>query len=348
MDIIGFDAYPNYYMSEPVGGEVVGERVTTLLNAACGKPVIAMEVGYPSGPAELGYGDNGEEATTNSYGPDSGNKYATTYYRRSFEVTDSSVFTNGLTLRVKRDDGVVVYLNGAEIYRENMPGGTPNYLSWASGACSDDGTNWWQTALSAGGLTNGVNTVAAEIHQSSGGSSDISFDLELTADLGSQWALAGLLFNRGTSTVSVVAFDTAGNCATDTIQVVVSDDFDEDGMADAWEAHYFPEGTNAAPTAHGDDDGMNNLQEYIAGTDPTNSASVLCITDCGPGATTNKFVLYWRSASNRWYSVGWASNLPGSFVPFTSGLPANPPVNVFTDDVRGGESRGFYRIGVSP
>jgi hypothetical protein len=158
--------------------------------------------------------------------------------------------------------------------------------------------------------------------------------------------LAEYSYNGGANMAVLVKVNIAPSASTTlTISRV---DADEDGMADAWEAHYFPEGTNAAPTAHGDDDGMNNLQEYIAGTDPTNSASVLCITECGPGATANKFVLYWQSASNRWYSVGWASNLPGSFVPFTSGLPANPPVNVFTDDVRGAENRGFYRIGVTP
>lgn len=54
MDWIGFDAYPNYYYSDPIHGAVIGERVT-LLKDLTNKPVIAMEVGYPSGPTELGY-----------------------------------------------------------------------------------------------------------------------------------------------------------------------------------------------------------------------------------------------------------------------------------------------------
>src|SRR5918997_5326716 len=65
---------------------------------------------WPSGPAQLGYGD-GDEATTVGFGPDANNKFITTYFRRAFNVTNASLFTS-LTLRVLRDDGAVVYLNG--------------------------------------------------------------------------------------------------------------------------------------------------------------------------------------------------------------------------------------------
>jgi len=43
--------------------------------------------GWASGPAQLGYGD-GDEATVVSYGPDSGSKYITTYFRHTFGVAD--------------------------------------------------------------------------------------------------------------------------------------------------------------------------------------------------------------------------------------------------------------------
>jgi hypothetical protein len=76
---------------------------------------------WASGPAELGYGDGGE-ATVVSYGPNPGSKYITTYFRRAFSVANAADF-QGLTLRVKRDDGVVVYLNGNEVYRDNIPAG---------------------------------------------------------------------------------------------------------------------------------------------------------------------------------------------------------------------------------
>src|SRR5437773_7821107 len=46
---------------------------------------------WSSGPARLGYGGDGE-VTTVSYGPNSSAKYITTYFRRAFEIADSSVF----------------------------------------------------------------------------------------------------------------------------------------------------------------------------------------------------------------------------------------------------------------
>ena len=74
---------------------------------------------WRSGPAQLGYGD-GDEATTVGYGPDSNNKYITTYFRRRFDVADRSSFTN-LLLRLQRDDGAVVYLNGLEVFAATCP-----------------------------------------------------------------------------------------------------------------------------------------------------------------------------------------------------------------------------------
>jgi len=54
MDVVGFDAYPNYYDAEPLRGTVVGERAATLAELT-GKQTMIVEVGYPTGPAELGY-----------------------------------------------------------------------------------------------------------------------------------------------------------------------------------------------------------------------------------------------------------------------------------------------------
>jgi hypothetical protein len=136
------------------------------------------------GPAPLGYSDaNGQwPATTNSYGPDLNNKYITTYYRRSFTVSDPATATN-LIVSVQRDDGVVVYLNGTGIFTNNMPGNF-NYLSNALTVVGgSDETNFYSQAVSSSLLVTGTNVLAAEIHQSGGTSSDIIFDLQLAAAL---------------------------------------------------------------------------------------------------------------------------------------------------------------------
>ena len=138
------------------------------------------DTAWASGPAQLGYGD-GDEATTNSFGGDTNNKYATTYYRQSFTVSDASVFTN-LQLRLLRDDGAIVYLHGTEVFRCNLPTGTVSYATFAQSAVLDDGTFWIPADLPPGVLRNGTNVVAVEMHQSAGNSSDLSFDLRLVAN----------------------------------------------------------------------------------------------------------------------------------------------------------------------
>jgi hypothetical protein len=136
--------------------------------------------GWAWGPAQLGYGD-GDEVTTVSYGANSSAKYITTYFRKSFTVADAAAFT-GLNLRVLRDDGVVVYLNGTEIYRNNLPTGTISYTTLAPTAISgtEESTTFLSSSPGTGVLVTGNNVLAVEIHQQSGTSSDISFDLELT------------------------------------------------------------------------------------------------------------------------------------------------------------------------
>ena len=134
--------------------------------------------GWDSGPAQLGYGDN-DEATTLDYGPDRNNKYVTNYFRTTFEVADVSNLQN-LLFKLVRDDGAVVYLNGQEVLRSNMPSGTINYSTWAS--TSVGGTNedaFMEFSIEPDALVAGENCLAVEIHQDDPASSDIGFDLEI-------------------------------------------------------------------------------------------------------------------------------------------------------------------------
>lgn len=132
--------------------------------------------GWSAGPAELGYGQ-GDEATVISYGPDASNKRPTAYFRHAFEVPEPAAVSN-LSVRVKRDDGVVVYLNGTEVLRNNMPAGTIAYATLASGN-GDEGIVTGCVPQSL--LVAGRNVIAAEVHQVAATSSDLSFDLALVA-----------------------------------------------------------------------------------------------------------------------------------------------------------------------
>ena len=75
---------------------------------------------WSSGQGQFGYGD-GDEATVVGYGADSRSKPITTYFRHQFDV--AVLPADPLRLSVQRDAGVVVYLNGEEIFRDNLPGG---------------------------------------------------------------------------------------------------------------------------------------------------------------------------------------------------------------------------------
>jgi hypothetical protein len=160
------------------------------------------DAAWSAGPAELGYGD-GDEATVISFGPDPANKYITTYFRRSFDVAEALIFSS-LTLRVLRDDGAVVYLNGTEVFRTNMPAGTITSTTLASSAVGGaDETTFQETSVDPGLLANGTNVLAVEIHQVNGTSSDISFNLEFIGHT------RGPYLQMGTPTSMVVRWRTS-------------------------------------------------------------------------------------------------------------------------------------------
>ena len=136
--------------------------------------------GWSSGNAELGYGDDDEE-TVVGFGGNSGSKNITTYFRKAFTIGS---IPSALSLDLVCDDGAVVYLNGTEIYRQNMPAGTILFSTLASAASGDPGvpteTAWTTVALNPASLIVGNNVIAVEIHQNLPTSSDISFNLRLT------------------------------------------------------------------------------------------------------------------------------------------------------------------------
>lgn len=138
------------------------------------------DAGWAAGNAELGYGD-GDETTVVSFGGDPNNKFTTTYFRHTFDpgVSESTEVTAFFQLR--RDDGAVVYLNGEEVFRSNMPDGEIAFntfsVDFAGGAAE---SNWNEYTLPIA-VVPGDNVLAVEIHQFSLNSSDISFDLTLSA-----------------------------------------------------------------------------------------------------------------------------------------------------------------------
>jgi hypothetical protein len=138
--------------------------------------------GWNTGNGPLGYGSHGEATggTEVGYGGNANNKHITTYFRHAFTVVHADSIV-GLTLGIVRDDGAVVYLNGTEVLRSNMPGGAIGFDTLAPGTISgnaEDELN--ESAFDGAALVDGPNVLAVEIHQRNQTSSDIRFDLQLT------------------------------------------------------------------------------------------------------------------------------------------------------------------------
>jgi hypothetical protein len=152
--------------------------------------------GWSNGPAQLGYGD-ADEATVVSFGPNATNKYITTYFRRAF-VFNAPAPAFALTLRVVRDDGIIVWLNGRDVFHDNMPDGPIAFNTLASSSLGPPLENAViETNPPPGVLAVGTNILAVEIHQGAADSSDISFDLELIATLARPDPQLALAVNGG-------------------------------------------------------------------------------------------------------------------------------------------------------
>jgi len=149
---------------------------------------------WKTGVAQFGYGEGDEatvvedDATPGSPTPGSTTRYVTTYFRRTFTVSDKATLRE-LVLSVKRDDAAVVYLNGTVISDAAIQNGLPNSPTFnmlAQASATDDGQTFItiNPANALDLLVDGTNVIAVEVHQSTRDSSDLSFDLSLTANRG--------------------------------------------------------------------------------------------------------------------------------------------------------------------
>lgn len=135
---------------------------------------------WESGNAQLGYGE-GDEATVLSYGGNMADKFITTWFRKKIMIDESDQISS-CTLKLLRDDGAILYLNGKELLRDNMPAGSIDSYTTAVNSIGGSDESVYDTfTFDPGLLRNGENVLAVEIHQNSKTSSDISFDLELMA-----------------------------------------------------------------------------------------------------------------------------------------------------------------------
>jgi hypothetical protein len=137
---------------------------------------------WASGQAPLGYNMTGVK-TTIGYGSDSQKKYSTTYFRKIFTLSAEPKADDSFELDYQVDDGCVVWVNGKEAGRVNMPGGTVGYDTFSSTYAGSEpltGT----LSLSPSLFKKGVNLIAVEVHNTSYTSSDLFWACELFTSAG--------------------------------------------------------------------------------------------------------------------------------------------------------------------
>ncbi len=132
-----------------------------------------------------------------------------------------------------------------------------------------------------------------------------------------------------------------------TIYPTMESDQDSDGMPDLWEFQYSEgEGVTALDAGtDSDSDGLDNLQEYVAGLNPTNYDGFYVSAIEIPAADGHPFILHWNSVTGRVYDVYWTTNLEDGFTLLQDNIQW--PANSYTDEVYNAESCGFYMIDVN-
>ena len=133
--------------------------------------------GWRSGPGKLGFSDGAK--TVLNGGKDPKNRPVSYYFRTTFDLA-GPMPSGGLQLDLLRDDGAVVYLNGVEVLRNNLPGGPLRHDTLAKTNVSAAAElAYGRHLLKPGGLVIGKNVVAVAVHQCARSSSDLGFDMAL-------------------------------------------------------------------------------------------------------------------------------------------------------------------------
>lgn len=111
------------------------------------------------------------------------NKYLAYYFRNSVSLTATELSTtfSAIRLNMKRNDGIVVYINGVDRVRNNMISVFPTAVDYGDFASSDIpvSNEDYTVDLSTSFFTAGVNTIAVKVHTDKAKSSDMSFDMQV-------------------------------------------------------------------------------------------------------------------------------------------------------------------------
>ena len=97
-----------------------------------------------------------------------------------------------------------------------------------------------------------------------------------------------------------------------------------------------------------DGDGLNNWQEWLCGSDPTNALSGLRLLP--PASTPFGVMVSWQSVDTRIYFLERATNLATrpAFLPVAAGIPGQNVTTSYNDTTAPNSGPCFYRVSIQP
>ncbi|AUC86536.1 hypothetical protein CW731_15155 [Polaribacter sp. ALD11] len=128
------------------------------------------------GKSPLGYGDK-KNKTNLSFGNNKEKKEITKYFKKKIFIDNKYL---AYELKIQRDDGAVVYINGKELFRDNMPNSTISNTTIALKTIKKEAEHVFNQHFFDNTIfKNGENIISVSIHQANEFSSDCIFSLEL-------------------------------------------------------------------------------------------------------------------------------------------------------------------------
>ncbi len=152
--------------------------------------------------------------------------------------------------------------------------------------------------------------------------------------------------------ITVSATDSAGNTSQLSDGAIVSaTDSVGDGIPDAWRAaHFIGDGTTtnaqSCATCDPDHDGLNNRQEFLAGTDPNNASSKLLIGSVA--ANGADLTVNFSSVSGITYRIEFKNDLTAAWSLFADQILGTGATIQLTDPGAASFPRRYYRLDVQP
>jgi DNA-binding CsgD family transcriptional regulator len=139
----------------------------------------SLNTTWKTGKTPLGYGDR-KVATNILFGNDENNKDITKYFRKDIFISNDNYVA--YEFKIMHDDGFILYINGKELYRGNMPNGTVTSETLAITTIQGREEAEFKIKIFETDIfKKGKNTISVSIHQNRVTSSDCLFSLDLIA-----------------------------------------------------------------------------------------------------------------------------------------------------------------------